>query len=80
MTARASSEQPEVGLRLPGPMTPRARRGGEEGAGPGPGPGRAKWEGKEGERAGESPEGEWASSRAGVVTCPDKVQVAIPPP
>lgn len=44
VTTRASSKQPEVGLRLPSPMTPRARRGGEDGAGPGvgAGPGREK--------------------------------------
>lgn len=50
-------------------MTPRARRGGEDRQ-----PGRAQRGGK-GERAGESPEGEWASSRAGPFKSGSHVQI-----
>lgn len=75
MAARVSSEQPEVGLRLARPMTPRARRGGEEGAGAGLGLGRAKLGGRETERAGESPEGEWASFGAGPFKSGSHVQI-----
>lgn len=80
--------QPEVGSRLPCPMTPRARRGGEDpAAGPGVGAGLGagkNGEGERRERAGRSPEGGSRSAPA-PFKCGSHVQIKFrlisrPPP